>query len=158
MIVKFDHTDPFEFPEVIEYFVLDDPGPPPQQVLGWRIDHPTLGSISLNDGDYIIAYPGDVRVISNSDYESNEQLRRLVIKEIAIKLTEDMIQALQDLPVTDAVKLDLLKTVDVVLIMVVGNKIPAARTACNAIATTANFTTTRKNVLLGMLDDAMDLL
>lgn len=158
MVVKFDHLDPFEYPEVIQYFVIDDPGPPPQQELGWRLDLPDVGSVSLNDGDYIIAYPGDVRVVSAADYQSNVQLRRLVIQEIAIELLENMIAALYALPVEGSVKLNLMDTVAPVFILVTGNKIEEARDACNLTATTTNFTNGRKNVLLGMLDDAIELL
>lgn len=139
-----------------------NPASPPSYVRsfgnGWFAliaDH-TCKPIGTND--YIIVKNGDIVVVSQADYTNNVSLKRKVVEEIAIQLLEDMIQALDNLAVTDLVKLDLLKTVDVVLIMVVGNKIQAARQICNAIATTANFTTARKNALLALLDTAIALL
>lgn len=126
--------------------------------LGFRVFIPEVGDVRIQNNDYIIVNNGDRKVILRADYLANQQLRRLVVHEVAIQLLEDMIQMLQDLVATDAVKLDLLKTVDVVLIMVIGNKITAARVICAAIATTANFTTARKNALLAQLDTAIALL
>ena len=114
--------------------------------------------VILKTGDYAFLLNGHAKVVTQTEYQNDELLKRLVVERVAIGLLEDMIQALQDLAVTDAVKLDLLKTVDVVLIMVVGNKIQAARTICNATPTTANFTTARKNALLSLMDTAILLL
>lgn len=159
MIIKFNSSGlntPGDFTHQGTAISVDILSPP--DVLGFRVFIPNIGDIRIQNDDYIIVRNGERKVILRSDYLANSQLSRLVTEEIGIQLLEDMIQALQDLPVLDAVKLDLLKTVDVVLIMVVGNKINAARTICNAIATTANFSTTRKNALLALLDAAILLL
>jgi hypothetical protein len=124
-------------------------------VLGWFATDLT-GDILLSEGDYFLSYSStDFRVVRRTEYLANTQLKRLVIEEIAVELIENIIQGFVDLAATDAVKLDLLKTIDVVLIMITGNKINASQVIATAIPTTANFTTPRKNGLIALIDAAI---
>lgn len=113
------------------------------------------GFVIVRTGDYIITYDGEVKVINQDEYENSIQLKRLVVQEVSIALLEDLIQAFEDLAVSDTVKIDLLRTIGPSTDMIIGNKISAARRIANAIPTTANFTAPRKNGLLALIDDAI---
>lgn len=127
-------------------------------ILGYRTYIEGTGDVRIETGDYLIAENGIRKVVKVAQYQSSVQLKRIVVREVAIELLETVIQAFVDLAATDLVKLDLLRTIGPCMDMIIANKITAALVIANVIPTTANFTTARKNALIAMIQTAADKL
>lgn len=155
MVIKFD---PLNKPSFItqDFLVqnLDEQGNVINEVIGYYI---TLNGndIRVTNGDYFIVNNSEIKVILRSEYLASADSKRIVVKEIAIELLENIIQAFVDLATTDLIKLDILKTVGPCVDMIIANKIQAARIIAAIIPTTTNFTNARKNALLALIDESI---
>jgi len=113
--------------------------------------------IKLVDGDYILQDDDEkvIGYISAGEYAlGGEKAQR--IKETAGKgLLRTIWQTLSQSGLNDTVKASILDTISVTLIAILAGEVKASRIIANNTATTADFTNGRKNILLGLIDDAI---
>lgn len=127
-----------------------------QGVFGWYALDENHNDVQVNNGDYFIIYDAiQFKVILRSAYLASANLQRIVTEEIVIQLLEDIVQAFNDLPISDANKLSILNTTGATMNAIVSNKLTFALAMFTATATTANFTAGVKTAGLNLINAAI---
>jgi hypothetical protein len=154
MIIKFD---PLSLPsqaiqnQINLRLVEQSPG-----VFGWYVTDKQQNDINVNPGDYfIILDSNNYQIILRADYLVSTLLQRIVIAEITSQLLEDIVDAFNSLPISDANKLSILNTVGATMNAITANKIQFSLTIFTATATTANFTAGVKTAGLNLINAAI---
>ena len=159
MIVRFDSVGLTNIGDVdFQGFTITVDLLSPPSTLGYRIYIDNIGDTRIVTGDYLYQENGLKKVITAAQYAANATLKRLVTREIGEDLMEAIIQGFIDLAATDAQKIAILRHIGPCQDMIIANKINASLVIANALPTTTEFTTARKNGYIALIQAAVNKL
>lgn len=148
-MIKFNSAAAPSF--VLHEILTDDPHPDGLTFGDWV--KTKTGVVRVFDGDHLDDADLENIIVITVDEFANDVDKRQKVKEIIGRETlREIWKAFQTSGLSETVKGSILQTISVVLTACLAGEVQIARNIANATATTADFTTGRKNVLLGILD------